>query len=332
LIATSRRCHPSQLALCEVESKEGWFFPSEGAWTTPIFNITSNSTLLRDDALRTFSSETACHGEQQGTGRVYTPDSAYSVTSCDVMGGKYIVVYHKDNESVFVYPQSFGPIAYLLILTSATISTGSITYLSKSEIPTSVGNTLFYGYIHHVILLNALSSIVVAGAIVLRDKIHFHTLEDGIVFWIGIFSGLLYGLFVPVLRKTDTITKQWKKSFQIDCCMYALESIATALYRTPENPYASILIFFMACRLWEKSFLLCRGKNYAKTIEYPLYYYYYLRYMDITLGIINFNFICEFGMKQQYIFQDVWVFYFTAIIFLAYCLVKYQWMIAITAV
>ena len=287
--------------------------------------------MLRDDALRTFSSETACHGEHQGTGRAYAPVSAYSVTSCDVMGGKYIVVYHKDNESVFVYPQSFGPIAYLLILTSATISTGSITYLSKSETPssTSVNTTsLFHRYIPYMILVNSLSSILVAAAIFLRDKIHFHTLEDGMVFWIGIVSGLLYGLFVPLLRKTDTITKQWKNSFQIDCCMYALESIATALYRTPENPYASILIFFMACRLWEKSFILCHGKYFTKSVEYP--YYYYLRYMDITLGIINFNFICENGMKQQYIFQDVWVFYFITIIFLAYCLVKYQWMIAIT--
>ena len=65
-IALSKDCFPSNQALCKVSSNEGWILPSEGLFTPPIFNITSQNSLLQDVVMRAFASGTACHNEEQG--------------------------------------------------------------------------------------------------------------------------------------------------------------------------------------------------------------------------------------------------------------------------
>lgn len=356
-MATSNECTASKMALCQVSSNEGWVLPSEGSWTPPpIFNITSQSNLLKDNVMRAFASETACHGETQGAGRAYTTSVQYSITSCDILQGKMLIVYHKQSKTVIAYPQSFGPIAYLLILLSAAVSTGGITYLTKIS---ANGNNAIEekqitdvsgaSYISMFIIMNALSSIVVCAAVFAESKIHFHTTGDELVFWNGIWSGgfysviILFSLFFPDVYEqpnnkgpqSKSIIQILRRSFEIDSCVYALEIISIALYRTPENPYTSILSFYSAVRLWEKVFILCHGRNQVTFLSqngafHLSWLVHILRYIDLFLNLLNFNLICEVGMKPQYVSQEVWIFYFMLLVFITYCLVKYQWMIAIT--
>lgn len=334
IVEKSEKCKPTDLALCQAD--EGWVLPSEGKWKDAVFKITSDGRLLQDAVLRLLANETACHGENQGVGRAYchfnsSQKPQYSITSCDILQGKYIIVYVKSAETVLLYSQTFGPIAYFLVLISATISTGAIAYLSKAPLQAKknsevvvvvvmtevvvVKEDVGQRFVAHALNINACSSIIVCAAIFFRHKIQFHTDEDALVFWASVISGLIYSILV--LQSPDS-------PFQIDACMYALETISIALYRSPENPYSFILSLFMACRIWEKYFLLCHGRNQ----HFPLS----SRYLDVILALVNFHLICEIGVKPQYMFQEIWPFYFTMILFLTYCLVKYQWMMAITVV
>jgi hypothetical protein len=113
---------------------------------------------------------------------------------------------------------------------------------------------------------------------------------------------------------------------QIDGCLYALQTISIALYRTPENPYTSILVFYMACRIWEKLFISCHGLGRDLLV---LKRRKYIAYVDIVISLINFELQCEFGMKEQFIFAEVWPLYFTLLIFVSYCIVKYRWIMLI---
>ena len=342
MIGKSEKCKPTDLALCQ--SDEGWVLPSEGKWKDTVFKITSDGRLLQDAVLRILANETACHGENQGVGRAYyhyynsSQKPQYSITSCDILQGKYIMVYVKGAETVLLYPQTFGPISYFLILISATISTGAIAYLSKLSLQTNknteavnvvvtvVAETPPEGgkvskeeveqkFVAYALNINAWCSIVVCAAIFFRNKIQFHTDEDALVFWSSVISGLIYSLLV---------FQSPHSPFQIDECMYALETLSIALYRSPENPYSFILSLFMACRIWEKYFLLCHGRNQHSPLS--------ARFLDIILALVNFHLISEIGVKPQYRFQEIWPFYFMMILFLTYCLVKYQWMMAITVV
>jgi hypothetical protein len=354
LISSSKYCRPTELALCQVQSNEGWIIPSEGKWGALFsFNIISNSSLLKDDVMRVFAEETSCHREGQGGNRVYTSKVIeYSITSCDILYGDYLIVYYKGDERVDVYPHSFGPIAYLLILISATVSTTAIAFLSKSSeteledkkvkqpevvviIDAALENTdhkliMMTRYIPFVFNINAFISTLVCFIIFMRSKIHFHIEGDLLIFASGVISGLLYEfciLITTIYFNINNIQKQWIISMEIDGCVYALQTIAIAVYRTPENPYTCIMLFFMACRIWEKFFLLCHGLGREHK---SLIHSKYIRYIDIILAVINFNLICELGMKQQYIFQDVWPLYFMLNIFISYCLVKYRWILVVT--
>ena len=397
-VERSNNCTPSNVALCQVETMEGWILPSEGAWQPPQFNITANGSLLEDHVMRLFADETACHDEKVGSGRNYYSDpggggnlgskgSTYTVTSCDVLQGRLIVAYVKPDQSLFVYTQTFGPIAYLLILFSATISTAAIAHLNqKAPSPSCQGNNDATKMDHpHVLLndntnhmqkamtitvsidtssganygkkeappqqgdmtisildsfyanctlfifnINTLSSILVCGCIFLRNKVHFHILEDAVVFWVAVCSGFLYAVMALFLLKKPLLlplATAEKLSLQIDSCMYSLQTISIALYRTPETPYASIIIFFMAYRIWEKVFRLCHGRAIASSNSSTLLLLW--QCSDVAVALLNFNLMCEVGMKHQYLFPNVWPLYLMLILFLTHCLVKYQWMMSI---
>jgi hypothetical protein len=371
-IERSMGCTPSDLALCQVRTKEGWFLPSEGKWPLPpSFPITSNTSLIEDAAMRLFAGETACHGENQGPGRFYYHrqsllDSAwdmssvfsYSVTSCDVLHGRLLVVYTKGDETIFVYNQTFGPVAYIFILLSATISVGAIGYLNKESAtdhqngiavliesqtetekdhggtPLFLSSSFYQRYSPAVFTLNVIASLIVCSAIYIRNKFHFHIFEDSIVFWVALASGLTYSILSVLVWNYCHDDGQLegshrvRKSLQIDACMYSLQTIATAIYRTPENPYAALIVFFMACRIWGKFFMSCHGLR-TSPCNTEEWYYAYFNLFDLILALVNFNILCEIGLKEQYILGDVWAYYFTVILFLSYSLIKYQWMMTI---
>lgn len=322
-------CLPSDLALCQTD--EGWVLPSEGQWPPPVtFEITSNASTLHNAVMQTFAAETACHGENQGTGRVYSSRSAsYSVTSCDILHGKLLLVYVKGERSVFVYHQTFGPIAYLLILLSATLSTTAIASLSvesgqqPSSHPRSLKDQVHSYWTAHAPLIfdiNALCSIVVCALIYIRHRVHFHNVEDALVFWLSAASGCAYLIF-----SFKTKPLQRRRSFEIDGCMYSLETIAIALYRSPETPYVSILAFFMACRIWHKVFLFCHGLAASSSkaiLDHSIL-------LDLLLSVINYNLLCEIGLKPQFVLDEAWYFYGVLMLFLSYSLIKYQWMMIV---
>jgi hypothetical protein len=325
-------CAPSELALCAPSSGEGWILPSEGKWgAAPRFDVSSNGSALEDGVLRLFARETACHGESQGAGRAYRGGGVYSVTACDILQGQHFMVYAKPGR-VAVYPQTFGPIAYFLIIVSATISTGGIAYLSqRAEAPKKDSVSIVVhqslcdvapprAYLSGLFNLNALCSIVVCVGLVGRGATHFHTRVDGVAFGAGALSGLFYVACVARALYFAAPTAR-RNSYEIDSCMHALGTVATSLYRTPETPYASILILFMAFRIWEKAFLYCHGRSRALGAGV---------YLDLGLALLNFQLMCEAGARPQYVFRDAWAFHFVLVLFLSFCLVKTQWAFGVT--
>lgn len=328
----SAECLPSDVSLCRLGT-DGWFLPSEGKWAPPVtFEITSNASSLQNAVMQAFAEETACHGENLGAGRVYTSRIAsYTVTSCDILHGNLLVVYVKGEKSVFLYHQTFGPIAYLLILLSATLSTGAIASLSvDAKATSSAAVTLqneqqslkdqvemyWTSNAPMIFDINALCSIVVCCLIYIRHRVHFHNLEDALVFWLSAASGCIY-----ILLSFKMETKLRRRSCEIDGCMYSLATIAISLYRTPETPYVSILVFFMACRIWTKVFMFCHGVVEATGS--------FIIFLDMVISVINYNLLCEIGLKPQFVLDDVWPFYCALMLFLTYSLIKYQWLMVV---
>lgn len=326
-------CLPSDVSLCYL-SVDGWLFPSEGKWAPPAtFEITSNASSLQTAVMQAFAEETACHGENLGAGRVYTSQTiaSYTVTSCDILHGNLLVVYVKGEKSVFLYQQTFGPIAYLLILLSATLSTGAIASLSVDARPTSSAAValpkestglkdqveMYWSANAPIIFdINALCSIVVCCLIYIRHRVHFHNLEDALVFWLSAGSGCVY-----ILLSFRTETKLRRRSCEIDGCMYSLATIAIALYRSPETPYVSILVFFMACRIWTKVFLFCHGEIGPSGT--------FIIFLDMVISVMNYSLLCEIGLKPQFVLDEVWPFYCALMLFLTYSLIKYQWLMVV---
>ena len=215
-------CRPSPEALCMLE--EGLVLPSAtrgGDWA-----LAGKPSLLKDPVLLALATAgDACEGNLKGQGRAFN-GSNYTVTACDVVRGSHLLVYEPHTGRLSVHRMTFGPMAYLVVLISATLHICALA-------PSLPQHTWLFQS-------NVVLSVLACLVLYCRGLVAFHLLEDVVFLCV---SGVL-GLGYLALQQ---------QAHQ-EPYLHALSMIAAVLYRTHETPYAPILGYMLAFLTWGKLF------------------------------------------------------------------------------
>ena len=271
-------CLPSSTALCAMPNGDR-VLPS--FVRDEVFPVASTA---QNPQLKQLAESQGCDWEGKGIGRYFAGTTLYTVTACDVVQGTHGILYEKNRMSV--YEQTFGPLAYLVILISATINVTALgSPMRKNEIA----------------LCNAALGIVACLLVHLRGLVHFYTLEDEMLFLGTCACGL--GYLVLLKNQPEGYTM-------------ALSCIASTLYRTQETPYAPIIAYVMGYQVWVKIHTLCHGHLDGIFLSGPV--------MDLLVSLVFTVVFCEISLKPQCLYPQVWPIYFLFHFFLCFCLVKYQ--------
>ena len=221
-------CESTHMALCETSS--GLLFPSaigDGIMVTGMLNPKLNSSASQQYAN---AAATACDStfDGSGIGRTVVMNMAvYTASACDVMQGHLVTIFSAGR--VMVVPQTFGPMAYTVVLIATLICIyGASSAAELWSLVVCAAGTLTCCLVYAV------------------SGIPFLTMEDEIHFWFSVASTLL----ALSLRSPDA-------------CVGMLGTIADTLYRSPETPYAAIFVSVLAVRAWQKIRMAAspKGKN-----------------------------------------------------------------------
>jgi len=219
-------CESTHLALCETVS--GLLFPSaigDGIMVTGMVNPKLNSSASQQYA---DAASTSCDStfDGSGTGRtVVMTMPVYTASACDVMQGHLVTIFSAGR--VMVVPQTFGPMAYTVVLLATLICIyGASATAETWSLVICAAGTLTCCLVYAV------------------SGIPFLTIEDETHFWFSVVSTVLALCF----RSPDA-------------CLCMLGTIANTLYRSPETPYAAIFVTALAVRAWQKIRSAASTKN-----------------------------------------------------------------------
>lgn len=87
-----------------------------------------------------------------------------------------------------------------------------------------------------------------------------------------------------------------------DACVFALAGLAGAIYRTPENPYASILCLILSIRLWSKVLLM--SSTTTTTTSYCC-----VDAADLVITMLYACYTIEVALIPQFTHPEDWPIY-----------------------
>jgi len=297
-LAHEANCTASHQSLCWI-GDEGSILPSE----VYLVKVTGLSNpIFSSQVLRIFSqrADDACGGlGGWGNGRNIVPNiSTYAVSSCDVLNGHVVIIYEPASRRISIVPQTFGPMSYSLIIVSSLVFLfGASSAEEKSKMAVH----------HQVIVFSVFSVITSLMALVLAKGIPFLTMGDEVNFWAPACISLLYTLLTFINQNCDNndnniFNNNNNNGFGVrvnDSCIYALTTIAVALYRTPETPYVAIIVSILAIKQWQKIFECCHsGGNILL-----------FKQLDIIFTTIHLCMIIEVGLVPQFAEIEDWPVY-----------------------
>jgi hypothetical protein len=90
----------------------------------------------------------------------------------------------------------------------------------------------------------------------------------------------------------------------MDVCIFMLGTIADALYRSPETPYASIFVVVLAVRAWQKVYTVCfAAKPQTSAITIGLWH------VDLLFAVAYMCLTAEVGLVPQFADREDWPIY-----------------------
>jgi hypothetical protein len=290
-------CAPSENALCS--TPEGDVLPSallrSGTAAPTTYNVTASARLTRDPVLRALGRITdACKLEGNGGSRMYHREEAessegastnYTVTACDVLQGTHVLVYEPRTRRLTLRAQTFGPVAYVIVLVSAGIHIGVLAMG-----PASVSGNWW------AFACNGLASIVACAVLYVNGEVHFHSWEDDVLFWANGLCAL-----VSLVRRKD------------EAYLFALSMMAATLYRTHETPYAPILGYVFGYRTWVQ--VLQQAQKPASSLW---------AVWELMLLLTYVSVFCEIAIKPLFIQGGLWRLQLVFHMFITYSLAKYK--------
>jgi len=317
-------CLPSKKALCMITNEEGEVLPSAfflmngGTLTTATaapgssvtFNITASEHIIQDSVLKSlWHLMDGCKLEGNGGYRIYNENynqkPYYTVTACDVLQGTHVLVYEPRTRKLKLYEQSFGPIAYILILISAAMHVAMLALYDNNKIPEEPS---IYGAFQG----NCLLSVIACFILYIKGEVHFHIREDEILFGIS----CIYTL-AALLRK------------RIEAYLFALNIISAAVYNTYETPYSGIIAYVLGFKVWVQMLQLSKpmmNKNNNGMIKNTKLIFFLLPLIEFFFLLIYIGIFCEIAVKPLFIMNGggLWKLHFVFHIFIVYSLAKYK--------
>jgi hypothetical protein len=142
-----------------------------------------------------------------------------SNNSCACAADRAFIYFPRTNEVIY-FKQTLGPMAYTAAIICAL---ASLYFLCENEKKATIA-----------------SSATLALALCFVKVPLFPTQSDEVHFW----ASLAMTAFAACYNESAA-----------DVCMFALISLADAIYRTPETPYAHIICLLLAIRLWDRVFI-----------------------------------------------------------------------------
>jgi len=252
----------------------------------PVSSRSSSSSSAADAASWRYARQDACAFEGQGRSFVLTTSSSselYTVTACDVVQGRLVLLLDPLNDRVLLLTQSLGPMAYCVALLQAVVC----LYFAGG---TSTGAAAAGGSPNDAIaaLWLLLSCFIVVG-----QGVPFVTLADALHFW-------LWGVTGVVLAVGHLLQQpQQQQQKGAEACVYALGALTNIVYRSPENPYASIVCAILVVRQWQKLLLAMRLSSSSLAAAAA----------DLVLTSLALCATAELGLAPQCRYRERWPFY-----------------------
>ena len=184
--------------------------------------------------------------------------------TCAAAAAQSFVYYPHTNEVVY-FKQTLGPMAYTATIVCAL---ASLYFLGAKDAKRENSKK---------------ASATLAAALCFVKVPLFPTQSDEVHFW----ASLAMTAFAAFYNESDT-----------DVCMFALISLADAIYRTPETPYAAIICVMLAIRMWN------RVIDMAAAGEITVW-----RKIDFLSVMVYTLFTAETAMVPQFEHQEDWPIY-----------------------
>jgi hypothetical protein len=145
------------------------------------------------------------------------PPYYYTITACDIIEGGLVVRFAPMQQQLYVLPQTFGPVAYCIMLSLAAACLYHMTNPPASSA---------------LMMMVSLLAVTCCVLVWLLHDIPFGAQADALHFGLMCLACLL-------------------RPHTQEACLYALAAFVDAVYRTAENPYALLLCAVLAVRLWQ---------------------------------------------------------------------------------
>jgi hypothetical protein len=157
-------------------------------------------------------------------------------------------------------------------------------------------------------------------------KVPFSTVMDKGHFWaslvlVFVTSGAFFvrHLYEVYSKNTDHHHSTAKiknnvknENSNIDACIFALAALTDSIYRTPENPYASILCIFLTIRQWLKVFCILTSSCEP-----------YYAALDLILTTWYICFTVEVALLPQFTHPEDWPIYGGAAVYATFAAACY---------
>ena len=153
--------------------------------------------------------------------------------------------------------------------------------------------------------------------------IPFVTVEDRTHLELTASIGLLFALHALVIADDDATTTAAGCHAKA-ACMHALDTIACAMYRTSETPYAGILCAVFVTLLWIKVF---RGQSsHWQSSHWPsavLLLSGCIQWLELQLSVVHVAYLAEVGVRPQFTHAEDWPFYAVVGLYLTYVVARH---------
>lgn len=304
----NQNCLPEEEALCWINS-HGGLFPTSAKLNQsvavsgrqqPFFNSSILSFFHRKSKLHCGNANNGI--SNQGRGRTFIQLSVsdmdvYSISSCDIMNSNIHVVYTPFNNKIQLIMDTYGPMAYCILLTVTVLLLYMISFNFQYMTDPNVKSMFNL----HVVI-SSMICICTSLSLLLSYFIFsfvFLNIEDEIYFILSIIltlSSSCIGLYV----KTNEINFQ--------SCIWTLSSIACIVYRSPENPYIFLIAFVFAIEMWYTLYNIINiASKQQPTHQDTMEWIYQLAKLSMTMVYI---FLClELGIKHLYKEPEDWIIY-----------------------
>jgi hypothetical protein len=300
-------CNAKYEVLCWM-GIEGGLFPSTtmSVNVTGLLNPNFTSGVLSTYAKRSKDSCGDNAGAGWGKGRdIISNMSVYVVSSCDVLNGHLVVMFEPAHHRVILFSQTFGPMAYFVVISCSLLC----LYGASGEVFRKFPTTQVPLILTSVF---SMSSILACSLLAVVHGIPFVTIGDETNFWAAVIMGIWFAV-VGILN--------CDKSQVEDSCIFALVTLTVAMYRTPENPYAGILISITSIKLWKKMFKVCRASN---NINVKLTYSSAYGQIDLVVTTLHLCLLVEVGLVPQFAEPEDWPVYAGIGLYVSFIVAWYQ--------